>query len=157
MAVKRSLDNRAHESRVTEARPAIMFSEGSGFNVPEAIRLGDPDHRYAYIPYVCAGKELEHEYSDAIFNRGFEPVRASDHPTLSRRYAMSPFAERKDDDLIKLGGQVLMKRHIDNARQEDSRFDEKIARDNYIRKMHSQNANDPRLFIDDRNNGVRGI
>lgn len=148
--LSRATEKRSYESRVTESRAPITFSEGSGFNVPAHIRESDPNHSYAYIPYICAGKELEHEYSDAIFNRGFQPVKATDHPSLSRRYHMSPFAERKDDDLIKMGGQVLMKRPLEYKQAEDRVFDEKIARDNYIRKMHSQNANDPRLFIDDR-------
>lgn len=151
--LSRATEKRSYESRVTETRAPIVYSDVSGFNVPAHIRENDPDHSYAYIPYVCAGKELEHEYSDAIFNRGFQPVKASEHPILSRRYHLSPFAQKKDDELIKHGGQVLMKRPTEYKKAEDNIFDEKIARDNYIRKMHSQNANDPRLFVDDRTYG----
>ena len=149
----RALEKRSQESRVTEMRPPIVYSEESAFNVPQSIRDAHPELSFAYIPYVCGGKELHENFDNAVYNRAFTPVTASQFPALSRRHALSPFERKEEDSLIKHGGQVLMVRSTDAKQAEDKVFDEKIARQNYIRDMHSQNPS-ARPFADERKWGV---
>lgn len=149
----RASEGRVHDSRSGEegGRKPIRYSEGSAFNVPEAIRVSDPEHSYAYIPYHSGGKDLTNEYDDAIYRRGFMPVKRSSHPLLKRNQIDSPFARQEEDDLIKYGGQILMKRTLEDKQSEDDFYNERNARQNYIRELHSNsNPGSPKIFQDER-------
>lgn len=149
----RNAESRVHDGRISEesGRTPIVFGEGTAFNVPEAVRLSDPEHAYAYVPYHSGGVDLRHEYEDAVYRRGFQPVKRSSHPLLKRNMVDSPFAREEDDDLIKYGGQVLMKRTVEMQKAEERFYDEQNSRQNYIRELHSnQNLGAPKIFQDER-------
>ena len=149
----RGSESRLHDGRVSfeEGRAPIVFGEGSAFNVPEAIRLSDPEHSYSYIAYTSGGKDLRSEYDDAVYRRGFQPVKRSSHPLLGRSLVDSPFGRQDDDDLQKVGGQILMKRPIEVAKAEEEYYSERVARQNYIRNMHANaNPGTPRIMDDNR-------
>lgn len=155
----RASESRAHDSRDTEKRPAIVFEEGSAFNVPESIRLSDPEHAYGYVPYQSGGVDLKHQYEDAVYRRGYMPVKRSSHPLLSRNMIDSPFAPEAEDDLVKVKGHVLMKRTQEMEKAESDFYEERNARQNYIREMHSQaagNPSAPRMFEDSRRYSPKG-
>lgn len=155
----RSSESRLHEGRIAEIadRPILKF-ESSGFNVPEAVRESDPEHEYCYVAYHSGGVDLRQQYEDAVYHRGYQPVKRSAHPLLKKNIVDSPFARSEDDDLIKYGGQILMKRPIEVAEQEQSYFNERDVRQNYIRELHTNaNPNAPRLIQDERRWGNRVI
>ena len=74
----RNAESRVHDGRISEesGRTPIVFGEGTAFNVPEAVRLSDPEHAYAYVPYHSGGVDLRHEYEDACY-RDWETDRKS--------------------------------------------------------------------------------
>lgn len=147
----RATESHSYEGRVTEERPPIVFSENSRFNVPQAIKDADPLHSYSYIAYMSGGTEKRDEYYDAIHRRYFKPVRASENPILARRYELDPFDKKDEDDLIKVGGQILMKRPIEAKEAEDKYYDEKNSRNAYISEMHnSRDLSRPRMIRDER-------
>jgi len=131
-------------------RAPIVYSHTSIFNVPEAVRLSDPAHRYSFIPIEAGGRSLKNEYDHAYEQRHFRPVLGSECPQLARRYLHDPFGRATDSELIIKGGQVLMKRTVEAHEEELSRFDEQRARHNYIRDMNSQPAHNVRMWVDDR-------
>lgn len=141
------------DPRMDERAP-IVYSEDSRFNVPASIRESDPEHVYAYIPYKCGGKELEDDVYNAIEKDGFIPVRASEHPALKRRYDLGLFAKKDEDDLIKTGGQLLMKRTVEAQKRSDIKYDAAIAQQNYMRELYSQDPVRPRMIEDRRYTGA---
>lgn len=155
----RSSERRIHESRSADerTRAPIVFGEGSAFNVPSAVRESDPEHSYSYIAYSSGGKDLRQEYEDAVYRRGFQPVKRSSHPLLNRNMVDSPFGREEDDDLIKYGGQILMKRPVETAKAEDDFYNERNARQNYIRELHSNsNPGSPKVIQDERRWSPKG-
>lgn len=156
----RSSESRLHEGRIAEIadRPILTFGENSGFNVPAQVRESDPEHEYCYVAYHSGGTDLRQQYEDAVYHRGYQPVKRSMHPLLKKNIVDSPFARAEDDDLIKYGGQILMKRPVEVAEQENSFFNERDIRQNYIRDLHTNsNPNAPRLIQDERRWGNRII
>ncbi len=146
----RATENRSYDGRVTEERPPIVYSNGTRFNLPTDLINGDPDHKYSFIVYSSGNQEQKENYFEAI-DRGYQPVRASEHPTLARRYNLSPFDRKEEDDLIKRGGQILMKRPSDVHKAEEDYYNERTHRQNYMADMYKQH--DPRLprpFMDER-------
>jgi hypothetical protein len=90
--------------------------------VPKSVRESDPDHVYAFVPYMSANQPWQ-ESVDSACERGYEPVKKSEHPELSQRYVNDLFGKRDDfnNEYIRKGGQILMKRpkHLDDAENEE--------------------------------------
>ena len=147
----RSTEKRVFESRAIDARPVYSFGGGSRFNVPEEIRLADPDHKYAFVVYSSGNFEQKENYYDAL-DRGYMPVPTSEHPRLSRAHFASPFArEEREDNLYKVGGQILVKRPNDVDKAEKEHFDGDKARQEHLSEMYLQpDARYPKPFMDQR-------
>lgn len=146
----RSSENRFSQGRSKDNRPFITFGDGSKFNVPKEVIESDPEHSYHFVPYQSGGDDLINEYEDAIYGRGMMPVKCSEHPSLRRHVVDGPF-KRSDDDLYKIGGQILMKRPKEIDKAEQAYFDERNSRDEYIRSLHSNvNPGSPKMFQDER-------
>lgn len=146
----RSTENRNFESRSASERPPIVFNRGSRFNVPESVLKSDDDHAYSYIVYSSGNIEQKENYNDAI-DRFYQPVLASDHPDLARNYEMNPFGDRGEEQLIKRGGQVLMKRKKEIHEAENAHYDAENYRQQYMAEMYKQaDPRYPKPFKDDR-------
>lgn len=147
----RSTESRAFESRVAEERPPIVFGGGTRFNVPPSVMKDDPDHVYGFVVYSSGNTEQKENYYEAM-DRGWKPVPAAEHPSLSRGYEMTPFERREEgDQLIRRGGQILMKRTTETHTAEQDYFDSEKQRQQYMADMYKQN--DPRYpkpFMDER-------
>jgi hypothetical protein len=108
--------------RDAEKRQSISFFQGSRFNVPKSVRESDPDHVYAFVPYMTANMPWQESVDNACV-RGYEPVKKSEHPELSQRYVTDLFGKREDfnNDYVRKGGQILMKRpkYLDDAENEE--------------------------------------
>lgn len=149
----RSSDLRSHDGRVSISgtRAPVSFATGSRFNVPKEVIESDPDHSYEYIAYQSGGVDLTSEYDEAVYRRGFAPVERSQHPTLSRNDIANPFGKKQEDNLVKQGGQILMKRPIEVKKAEDDFFNEFTARQNYIKQMHSnRDPGSTKMLADER-------
>lgn len=141
-----------------EQRKPISFSLGSRFNIQEHVK--EEGYSYAYIPYNVGGEEKRDLYFEAIDRRGFEPVKASSHPDLARRYDLSPFKRREEDEFIHQGGQILMRRLEEYKKAEDEFYDERNSRNNHMvemRKMGNPTLKDERrIGAYDRGKGAYG-
>lgn len=140
----------------TPDRAVVSLGEDSAFNLPQSFLEKHPEKSFAFIPYLCGGVELVDDYYDAVNKRNFEPASASMFPELSRRTVVSPFAKKEEDDLIKVKGQVLMCRSIDDKKAEDKKYDEYNARQEYLKSLHTMDPSNPHLFVDDRRWGPTG-
>ena len=150
----RSTESRAHEGRISNERPPIVFGSGSRFNIPISVIKDDPDHAYSFVVYSSGNEEQKENYFDAI-DRGYKPVPASEHPSLARNYELSPFERREDgDQLIRRGGQVLMKRPIELHDAENEHYDSEKQRQEYMADMYKQSdPRHPKPFLDERKRG----
>lgn len=147
---KRSIEGRAFEGRVTETRKPLVYSNGSRFNVPKEVRDSDPDHYYSFIVYSSQNEELRENFYEAV-DMGYMCVRGSDHPILTRRYDLSPFEKKAEDDVIKRGGQILMKIARENHDEQMKAYNEQNHRQEYMAEMHrSRDPRQPRPFMDER-------
>lgn len=113
-------------------RSPLNVVTGSRFNVPEVVTASDPEHQYGFIAYA-SGAEILQNTVDVAVEKGWWPVKRSDHPALSQRY----FNVNGDDDkadYVRKGGQILMKRlkedHI--AEQELFRQQAEAQRSSYL-------------------------
>lgn len=131
-------------------RASISLGEDSAFNLPKSFLEKYPDKSFCYVPYMCGGVELVDDYYDAVHKRRFEPATVSTYPELSRRTTLSPFGKKEDDDLIKVKGQVLMVRDLDDKKAEDRKYDEYNARQEYLKSLHTLDPQNPNLMVDDR-------
>ena len=131
-------------------RSTISLGEDSSFNLPRSFLEKYPERSFCYVPFLCGGKELVDEYYDAIHKRKLNPVLTSVYPELSRRMVHSPFGHKEDDELVKVKGQVLMERSIEDKIAEDEKYDEYNARQEYLASLHRLNPQNPNLFEDRR-------
>lgn len=147
---KRAYESRGFEGRVTQARKPLLYSQGSRFNIPKEVIDADPDHYYSFIVYSSMNEENRENFYDAI-DRGYEAVKGSEHPILARRYDLSPFDKKVEDDVIKRGGQILMKRPMEIHEEEMKIYNEHNHRQEYMAEMHrSRDPRQPRPFMDER-------
>lgn len=153
----RALDSRNFESRTVDQRPTFVYRGGSKFNVPLDVTDSDPDHVYSYVVYSSGNFEQRENYYEAM-DRGWKPVAASQHPSLARNYNINPFGTRDEgDQLIRKGGQVLMKRTIEEDDAEKAFYDAENRRQQYMSDMYKQqDPRMPRPFLDDRSSPRRG-
>lgn len=152
----RSTDSRSYEARVTEERPPVSYGDGSKFNLPKEVvqKYKENGYSLSFIMYMCGKEEDKENYFDAI-DRGYHPVMASELPQLARRYEISPFSQKEEDSLVRRGGQVLMKRSIEQDRAEKEYYSEKNARQNYMAEMYKQSdPSKPRVMFDERKRGM---
>ncbi len=140
--------DRPHERG--EEREAVSLGEDSAFNLPKHFLEKYPDKSFCFIPYLCGGVELTDDYYDAIYKRKFEPVLSTSFPELCRRMPNSPFAKKEDDNLIKVKGQAVMMRSVEDKKAEDDKYNEYNARQEYLINLHRQNPQNPALFVDER-------
>jgi len=131
-------------------RPTVSLGEDSAFNLPQSFLAKHPDKSFCFVPYLCGGVEQVYEYYDAVHKRNFEPALSSVYPELARRTVHSPFSRKDDDDLLKVKGQVLMLRTIEDKQSEDKKYDEYNARQEYLKSLHTMDPKNPNLFVDDR-------
>ena len=139
-----------------DERETISLGEDSAFNLPLSFLEKHPEKSFCFVPYICGGVEQVDDYYDAVHKRHFEPVSSSIFPELSRRTVNSPFSKKDDDDLIKVKGQVLMWRSIDDKKAEEKKYDEYNARQQYLKSLHTMDPSNPHLFVDDRRWGPTG-
>jgi len=131
-------------------REAVSLGEDSAFNLPQAFLAKYPDKSFCYVPYICGGVQLVDDYYDAVHKRKFEPVLTNNFQELSRRLPHSPFPEKEDDGLVKVKGQVLMVRELEDKKAEDRRYDEYNMRQEQIKALHTMNPQNPTLLQDER-------
>jgi hypothetical protein len=118
---KRKGTQRFHE-RDLDGRPSISFHTGSRFNVPQEVMDADPEHQYAFIPYVQGGEPCQ-DVIDEATERGYWPVSKTEHPKLAQRYVNDLYAtSNKGDDYVKRGGQIMMRRPKELHEAENSEF-----------------------------------
>jgi hypothetical protein len=151
----RASDARVNENKnFVQRRAPITIGTGSFFNVPQEILRSDPDHSYSFIPYHSGGRELLEEYEEAVYVDGFVPVKRSSHPLLKRNAVETPFSRKEEDDLVKVGGQILMKRPIEYKIEQDKVQDMHIRAQEAIKDMHrSDNMGVTRVINDTRTFG----
>lgn len=152
----RSVNNRVNESRVTDARLPISFSDYSGFNVPREVLEKYPDIAFNYIAFRSGNEELLDNYDEAVEARGFTPSSASEFPELKRRNVASPFAKRKESDLIEFKGQVLMHRPKEFQKMEVARYEQKRIENEQLAERHRGEKAFPSVMHDSRNTWKHG-
>jgi len=119
----RSLDNRDSDDRAASERPPIVFGNQSQFNFSESI-LADKRYQFGWTPYIVSNEEIHQNYNKAL-DSGWECMEASEYPQLRRTYKHDPFRKREDEEeFIKRGGQIAMRRNMDIKEAEDKHFDE---------------------------------
>lgn len=152
--VPRAVSERGSETRVAEMRDPIVFGGNSRFNVPSQVLRDDPDHVYGFVVYSSGNTEQKENYYEAM-DRGWKPVSASEHPSLARNYSMSPFKSNEaEEELIRRGGQILMKRTVELQRAEDEHYDAEKQRQDYMAEMYRQvDPRYPKPFMDSRTKG----
>ena len=134
----RTTESRAFESRVPSQRSPIVFGTASRFNVPAEVMKDDPDHKYGFVVYSSGNVEQRENFYEAM-DRGWKPVPAAEHPSLARNYELSPFGNREEgDQLIRRGGQILMKRPLDIHEAEEEHYDSEKKRQQYMSDMYKQ-------------------
>lgn len=81
------------------------------FNIDPSIQARFPNHVLCWVVYSRKNEEDKDNYEDAI-GRYYSPVLKSEIPEYDHDGYLSPFdqKERGNDQLIRRGGQVLMKR-----------------------------------------------
>lgn len=149
----RATESRGFEARVGEERAPIVFGGISRFNLPPALvsRLKDNDEVASWVVYSSGNTEQKENYYNAI-DRHYKPIAGCDYPELARQYEMSPFASREEgDQLIRRGGQVLMKRALNVQEAEDDYYDSEKQRQEYMADMYKQaDPRYPKPFMDER-------
>ena len=120
----RSLDNRDSDDRAASERPPIVFGNQSRFNLPESV-LADKRYEFGWTPYMLRNEEMHQKFDDSMA-KGWECVEASEYPQLRRTYKYDPFRKRTDgeEESIKVGGQICVKRKIEIKEAEDKHFNE---------------------------------
>lgn len=132
--VSRHSEGRAQTARVKKERPAITISLGSRFNLPKEI-LDDPDYVYGWVAYSCSGEELQQGVEEA-FDSYWLPVPKDEYPTLSRRYISDVFGRKEEDQLIRKGGQILMKREREIDDEFNKAYNERNERDQEMKNNY---------------------
>lgn len=118
----RSTESRVFDTRKAEERAPLVYGSGSQFNVPEEIIKSDLDHKYCFVVRESMGEEQRENYYRST-RRGFFPVLASEHPSLSRNYDEGPFKKVSElDKYICCGGQILMKRRKEDHDAEEEMY-----------------------------------
>ncbi len=131
-------------------RKVVSLGEDSAFNLPKSFIDKHPDKSFCFVPYICGGVELQDDYYDAVHKRGFQPVLTSAYPELSRRLPNSPFGKKEEEELVKVKGQVLMVRDIEDKENEERKYDEYNARQEYLKSLHTMDPRNPTLLVDER-------
>lgn len=148
----RSLDSREFETRKSQERAPMAYQNISKYNLPEYICKNDPDHEYGWIVYMSSNHDANDNYYDAR-ERGWDPVLASMHPELSRIYSMDPHGQSAENQFIRRGGQILMKRALEYLERENREYDVmKGAQLDNINRARVYDENDENYFMDHRFN-----
>ena len=155
----RNADTRDFEGRSVTSRSPIAYGRISKFNLPEEFIKDYEAKGYVvgFIVYSLANSEHRENYYQAI-DRGWIPVKASDHPSLVRNYQNNPFGKKDEmDEFIIRGGQIAMIRRQEDHDAEKGYYDSENIRIDYMRKMYEAHQLDPRApvpFLDERRRGV---
>lgn len=137
--------NRRSDTRLAapNSRPVFTFGGGSRFNMPREILDGDPEHDFGYVVYSSNNIDQTQNYNDAC-DRGWEPVRVSEYPSLSRQRIASPFSARDNaNDFEMRGGQIAMRRLKEVSRQENEYHDQ--SKYSQEQKADAHKHYDPRM------------
>ena len=119
----RSADSREADGRSVSERPPIVFSRISQFELGEAVDGDRGRYQFGWTRYIVANYEVQKDFYDSI-RAGWEPLSASEYPQLIRTYK-DPFKKRgEEDEFIRVGGQIAMRRDLDIKESEDRYYDE---------------------------------
>lgn len=147
--VSRNLESREFEGRIVNERPPIVFGGGSRFNLPPNLlkRFKNDGYVLSFVVYSSGNVDQKENYYNAI-DRGYDPVASNEAPELRRRVELSPFGAREEgDQLIRVGGQTLMKRRVEDQEAEDKYYDSENSRQEYMMNLYRSGQYDPRRPI----------
>lgn len=123
-----SIDNYDHRDETTyynmDEREPIRENMNWGrfgrFNIDPSIQARFPNHVLSWIVYSRANEEDRGNYEDAI-GRRYMPVLKSEVPEYDHDGYLSPFDQKEigNDQLIRRGGQILMKRLEEHHKAEN--------------------------------------
>jgi hypothetical protein len=107
----RLAEERHNIARPHSIRPALNFGKLGRFNIDPIIQARFPHHVLAWVVYTRANEEERENYEYAI-ERGYIPVMKEEIAEYNRSAYMSPFdrEQKGNDQLIRRGGQIMMKR-----------------------------------------------
>lgn len=153
----RSADDREANNRAASERPPIVFGNISQFNFDESV-LADRRYQFGWTPYIVANDEIHQQFDRAI-QSGWECMEASDYPQLKRVYKHDPFKRREDEEeLIRRGGQIAMRRKIELKQAEDKYYDEENFHKEQLVSIHTQeHPGGLRVFSHSRTKGSRPV
>lgn len=119
----RSADSRNADSRTVDDRPPIVFSRVSQFELGDAVDGDRGRYQFGWTRYIVANDEVQKDFYDSI-RSGWEPLAVSEYPQLIRTYK-DPFKKRgEEDEFIRVGGQIAMRRELGIKESEDRYYDE---------------------------------
>lgn len=153
----RSADNRDSESRAGNERPPIVFGNVSRFNFDPSI-LADKRYEFGFTPYIVNNDQVMQNFDNAMY-RGWECMEASEYPQAKRVYKHDPFRRREsEDDFIRVGGQIAMRRPIELKEAEDRYFDEENFHKEKLVEIHKGDSpGGTRVFSHSRTKGIQGL
>lgn len=150
----RSKDSRDYDNRASKERPPIVFGHISKYNLDESI-LADTRYKFAFNAYMVRGEEIPQNFYTSQRN-GWEPVEASEYPQARRIYKHDPFRKREsEDELIRVDGQILMRRDVETCEKEAQFFDEENYHKDNIVNMHKGDYGGTRVFSHSRTRDSR--
>lgn len=149
----RTADHRSARSRAGDERAPIVFAHVSQFNIDETTRA-DKRYKFGYVPYIVGNDEVHLPYDNAV-RKGWEKAPASEYSQL-RRIHDDPFRRRDaEDDFIRNGGQLMMRRPIEIDEAEDQHYIEENAhRDKMIAAHQIDTPGGMQVFSQSRTRGV---
>ena len=131
----RSLDSRDSDNRASQERPPIVFGNISRYNLDPSI-LADKRYRFSWVPYMVNNEEI-HQYYDNAVRRGWEAVEATDYSQARRVFKKDPLRNRADEEeYMKVGGQICMRRKEEICKDEDKYFSEENAHRDKLVDLH---------------------
>ncbi len=96
----------SHVTReASTGRTPLSFTWGSRFNIPQEIQDADPDYQYGFVPDKS---DDDIDLLERAAAMGWKEVKADENPELAKKYFNSSY-RRKNDGILRKGGQVLMK------------------------------------------------
>lgn len=151
--IKRSRTSyRSAESRVADERKPIVFAHVSEFNINPSI-LADTRYRFGFVPYMRRNNEIHTEYDRAV-SMGW--VKASKNEYAQAQRIDDPFRRRHDeDDFVRTGGQIMMKRPVEIDDAERRHYDAENAHsDELIRARQFEGPSPLEVYSHSRRRGV---
>lgn len=132
-------DKRGTNCREATRRAPITFGNISQFNVVDSV-LADRRYQFGWVPYIVNNQQVEIPYDNAVRD-GWQCVESSEYHGLQRVYKHDPFNRRQDEDqLIRKGGQIFMKREVELKEAEEKYYDEERAHRDRLIKMHIKDS-----------------